>query len=423
MKKTYFAIGLMSGTSMDGIDAALIETDGEFQVIEHQQHSISYDHDFHILLKAAEYSVNLHQGNIAQANLYFTENLIQFLQRELQIHDTQSYIQKFADFLKVDHQINLVDIQNKSAEYHINAVAMLLKKTNINKNNIDVIGYHGQTLYHQPKQKCSIQIGDGQLLAKKINCTVVNNFRNNDIQHGGEGAPFAPIYHHALAARDHLFPCVVVNCGGIANISVIIDHDVNHIIGFDTGPGNVLIDRFVRFKTNGQENMDRDGNYGKNGKINQLILEKLYTAGLTEQQKDYFQRKPPKSLDSNHLTLFPELMGLSIEDGCATLAAFTAQTIVESIYLIDITPPTLWALTGNGWKNLAIKEQLKLCLQKNLKHEFQMKSVDEIGWNSQTMEAQLFAYLAVRRLKNLPISFPNTTRAPRPLIGGEIFVP
>lgn len=346
------SIGLMSGTSMDGVDAALLETDGEFSI-----------------------------SVIGHIHLPYP--------------------------LSVRNELKTTPRVETSTDWHIAAVQQLLQKTGYCTSQIDVIGYHGQTLFHKPSADLTIQIGDGQRMANHFDIPVISNFRQNDIDHGGQGAPFAPLYHHALAVQNKCYPVAIVNCGGIANITLIPSSHAEEIIGFDTGPGNTLIDRYVQQKTT--DMYDQNGKYGLTGKINNAVLE-----ALEKHHAAFLSRPPPKSLDLADLSLLPEIDTLSIPDACATLAAFTAKTIVESVP----NPPAQWIIAGGGAKNPVILREL----QHQLPH-ISLKTADDIGWNTQSLEAELFAWLAVRSLRNLPLSLPNITGVSEPISGGTQYLP
>lgn len=331
---------------MDGIDAALIETDGEFNIKLIDSASLSYG------------------------------------------------------------QLTPTEILEKTTELHAEIISQIIKK----HNNIDLIGYHGQTTEHTPAQKKSVQIGNPQYLANKFHIPVVFNFRQNDINHGGQGAPLAPMYHHALMIQNKLDNLAVINIGGIANISLLSHQKI--LSGFDTGPGNVLLDRFVRHKTNNQFSYDKNGEFAKQGKINAEILKTLFQSTTASQ---YYEKKPPKSLDIQNI-IYPDILNnLDLHDGCATLAAFTACTLSQQIpdFINNIV------LCGGGAKNPAIINSLKSYLPANKT----IKTADQMGWSTTYMEAELIAWLAVRSVKKLPLTIPETTGVSEPVTGGEIFYP
>jgi anhydro-N-acetylmuramic acid kinase len=424
------SIGLMSGTSMDGIDAALLETDGSANLIKDLGHcSSSYDPQFKILLKSAEYAIVKCLGNINDAKSLYPSFIKEYLHNELNLinnhlNDKLSELMNYFQTInQTDSSISFDEVMRHSTLLHADIIKKLLLQTGYSANQIDVIGYHGQTLFHQPLQKISVILGDGQYLADLVGITVVNDFRSRDIQAGGLGAPLAPLYHHALALRDKKFPVAVVNCGGIANITLINSDNELDLIAFDTGPGNALIDRFVRIKTQGKQNMDCNGQYGKSGKIHENIIKILYEKSLNKNSKNYFDTLPPKALDYGDMNLIAELNSLSLEDACATLEAFTADTIVNSLKLINCNVPDLWILAGGGWNNPVIRFEFQQRLNKQFEKTFTIMTADEADWKSQAMEAQIFAYLAVRSLQNEPLSFPGTTGVAKPLSGGHTYNP
>lgn len=422
----YLSIGLMSGTSMDGIDAAILETDGSANVLRELGHcSIAYLPPFKILLKAAEYTVRKCAGDLNDASAYFPRGVHDYLNDVLKLSEDK--LTELSAYLyghdQRDRLITFDSIILHSTQLHCAIVKKLLEKTAYQAVQIDVIGYHGQTLFHQPSHKISVVIGDGQYMADQLSITVVNDFRRRDVMSGGQGAPFAPLYHHALAMRDKKIPLAVINCGGIANLTLITSDNERDLLGFDTGPGNALLDSFVRQRTQGRENMDADGQYAQRGKVDEKILKKLYQKSTLKDNQNYFLMCPPKSLDYGDMTLIAELESLSLEDACATLAAFTADSIVSSLNFLNAELPQQWILTGGGWNNPAIRNEFEQRLAKTLSKCPQIYHADEIGWNSQAMEAQIFAYLAVRSLQNKPISMPGTTRVTKPLSGGRVIKP
>lgn len=419
----------MSGTSMDGIDAALIATDGTSGHLQALGAlSIAYAPQFKLLLKSLEYAVRNYQGDMVQTKAHYPQALKDYLKSEYKLSEKQipTKISALLNYLypgkKGDTSITVESIIQHSTLLHSEVVKALLLKTGYDSQKIDVIGYHGQTLFHRPALGISIVVGDGQLLAEKLQITVVSNFRADDVAAGGQGAPLAPLYHQALAVRDKKLPAMVVNCGGIANITFIPSANEQELIGFDTGPGNALVDTLIRQRTQGSEMMDKDGQYGKRGRVDPKILKALYEKCIIRNNQNYFLLKPPKSLDYGDMKLISELNRLSLEDACRTLEAFTADTIVNSLEYFKTILPLHWILTGGGWKNPVITEELRLRLQQRLGNAVKVLTADEIGWNTQAMEAQAFAYLAVRSLQNQPISFPNTTQVAKPLSGGRVYL-
>lgn len=419
------SIGLMSGTSMDGIDAALLETDGsENQLKELGHSSLTYAPEFKILLKAAEAAVRQNAGNLNAARDGFEQALHAYLKQELRIPD-RSLTQKISELTHYlpQKELSFNEIVQHSTWLHGQAVKKLLRETGYDSKEIAVIGYHGQTVFHQPSAKVSVVLGNGQALADELGIPVVNDFRSQDVAAGGQGAPFAPLYHHALALRDRKIPVAVVNCGGIANITLISGQQEVDLLAFDTGPGNGLIDRLVKQRTGGKESMDTHGHYGKAGQVHKLVLQALLEKALLKDGQNYLLQLPPKALDIGDLKLIPELDPLSLEDACATLEAFTAETIVRSLELVKTQMPPQWILAGGGWKNPVIRQQLETRLRKRSTQNITVLQADEAGWNSQAMEAQIFAYLAVRSIQNKALSLPGTTGVPRPMPGGQTCLP
>ncbi len=385
------AVGLMSGTSMDGIDAALLVTDGQRFIQERGSHSLRYTPAFRKELKRAEQAVREARGDLAAARASFR---------------------------------GLDEVVRESTDLHAQVVEELLEGEGHRASQIDVVGYHGQTLYHRPADRVTVQAGDGERLAKRLGIPVVFDFRSNDVRHGGQGAPFAPLYHEALALQMGIAPVCVANCGGISNITIISGRSAE-LSAFDCGPGNGLIDRFVAARTG--KPCDEDGVFGLQGRVHDRVLAALRSSAVrTADGADYLMRPPPKSLDINDLVLVPELEGLTLQDGCATLEAFTAACIVESLAWIEqrgIPVPLLWVLGGGGWKNPVIVRELSARLRERLGDGVRMQHAEAVGWNGTALEAQIFAYLAVRSLRGLPLSIPGTTGVPEPLTGGVLAKP
>ena len=371
-------IGLMSGTSMDGIDASAIMISDSGFISEIGNLYTAYDSEFRLKCRKAEAIMQLSKGNPEKSELGF-----------------------------------LQDFEQEITYLHIRAVKTLMQKLNLDEKTVDAIGFHGQTLYHNPSEKLTIQIGDGALMAKELNIRVVNDFRSKDVVNGGQGAPLVPIFHFALAKQRNLIPIAIINCGGISNITIIPTDSENDIIGFDTGPGNVLIDRYIREKTQAIEFADLDGKYGFKGTVNLEILDLLFETSI--KQNDYFIKKYPKSLCSSDMHLPMEIYDLSIYDACRTLEVFTAKTIFNS-FSEDIQN---LVLVGGGWRNPVIKNSFQeMVLSRNQDAVFLDPEI--LGWNLDSMEAAAFAYFAYRTLNQLPISFPNTTGALKDIVCGEV---
>ncbi len=347
-----WAIGLMSGSSLDGIDVAAILTDG-YSVLE-QGPSLTIDYK----KKMRE---RLHRA----------------------VHRLSP------DRALLEHDMTLL---------HAEAVNKL--RENFDKP-IEAIGFHGQTVDHRPDEGVSIQIGNGALLAEKTGIRVVNDFRRADIAAGGQGAPLVPLYHAALC-REIDKPVAVINIGGIANISWLSAD--GRISAFDTGPGNVLLNDWVKQRCDGMD-CDEGGKLAAAGTVNQEILDYYL-------EHPYFSQPYPKSLDRNAFSLSP-IQNLSTEDGAATLTAFTTRTIaMAEQYFPD--KPKQWIFCGGGCHNTTMVDQLRdYCSN--------VKLASEMGWDNDGLEAQAFAYFAVRCLQGKPITFPETTGATRAVVGGAVY--
>ncbi|MCE3231962.1 MAG: anmK [Rickettsiaceae bacterium] len=348
------SLGLMSGTSLDGIDAAIIDTDGTS--IENVGGSYSYTYE-------------------------------QPLREKL-----RGLLNGIGDKSEIERELT---------EKHAEVVKSLLIKANLKSSDIDVIGFHGQTILHAPEKGVTEQIGDGKLLAKLTGIKVVNDFRSNDVKNGGQGAPLVPLYHAALAANQAQ-PVAIVNIGGVGNVTWIGAGE-NNITAFDTGPGNALIDDWV-LHHNGAS-YDKGGMLASKGKVNKDILNKLL-------DHPYFAKHPPKSLDRN--TFVNDLVtNLLPEDGAATLSAFTIQSIVRATLHFPKVPKA-WYITGGGRHN----DYIMTGLRKEL--NVPVYKIEELGYNGDMLEAEAFAFLAVRSLKDLPLTLPSTTGVKEPLTGGVV---
>jgi anhydro-N-acetylmuramic acid kinase len=359
------AIGLMSGTSLDGIDAALIETDGEALVRP-------------IAFRGEAYSEPA-RAELAEATALALT------------------------FERPRASPPIVAAANLIVRTHALAVQKLLREAGVSAADVDVIGFHGQTVAHRPDRGWTWQIGDGQALADQVGIPTVADFRSADVAAGGQGAPLLPVYHAALASGLER-PVAVLNLGGVANVTLI--GDGNTLVAFDTGPANGLIDSWVEDEAG--QRFDAGGALAATGRVDDAIL----TAMLDH---PYFAAPAPKSLDRNDFTIQP-VRGLSAADGAATLTAFTAATVAEGLRLLPQQPRRL-LVAGGGRHNptlMALIERWTMLTP---------EPVDSIGWNGDALEAEGFAYMAVRSLNGLPISFPGTTGVPKAMTGGMLFTP
>lgn len=351
----------MSGTSLDGVDAALIRTDGAHFVEPLGSVSLPYDPDMRDDLRSCLNKEEDLDGHIA----------------------------------RVERDITL---------FHADVVRELMADTNASLEQVDVIGFHGQTIAHAPERKFTWQIGDGALLAQEIGVRVVNDLRQADVQAGGQGAPLLPIYHR-VRAENIPKPLVVLNLGGVANVTYIGTNE-EEMLAFDTGPASALIDDFVKSRIG--KSFDRDGELARSGSIHQNILGELLN-------NPYFKQVPPKSLDRNAWDV-KVIKTLSDRDGAATLTAFTVWSILQAVAFFP-APAKRWIVTGGGRKNAFMMDLLRQVL------EVEVETVETVGWNGDTLEAEGFAYMAVRSLLGLPYTFPGTTGVYRPLTGGVVHTP
>ena len=359
------AIGLMSGTSRDGIDAALIETDGEGAVAAVEFHAMAYDDGFRLRLAEA-----CHRAMAMERPGF--EPLIAAVEVEL-------------------------------TEYHVQAVADLLGRSGHIAEDVGVIGFHGHTVAHRPDRGWTWQIGDGAALAGAFDIAVVGDLRSADVAAGGQGAPLLPVYHRALAAGLDK-PAAILNLGGVANITFIGSDD--GLIAFDTGMASGLIDNWMQ--THGHAPFDAGGACAARGQVDEARLAAMMA-------DPWFDLAPPKSIDREAFSI-AAVQGLTLEDGAATLTAFTAAAVARALTHVPETPRQIH-VAGGGRHNATLMAMI------SARTGVEVLDVDELGWDGDALEAQGFAYMAVRHLKGLPISFPGTTGAPEPLTGGVLFRP
>ena len=363
------ALGLMSGTSLDGIDAALIETDGErvgrFGPVGYRPYT---DGERDLLRRALAAATALTDRAARPGVLAEAEALV-----------TQAHAEAVEDFL------------------HAHA---------IERRDVGIVGFHGQTVLHRPERRLTVQIGDGAALARRVGVPVVYDLRAADVAAGGQGAPLVPVFHRALVENLHRpHPIAVLNVGGIANVSYI--DGAADLIACDTGPGNALIDDFMRARSGAP--CDRDGATAAHGRIDEAWL-----AGALAHP--FFAAPPPKSLNRNAFASL-DASGLALAEGAATLTAFTAAAVAAVVPHLP-RAPRFWIVAGGGARNPTLMRMLAARLKPAT-----VESAQGVGWSSDAIEAQAFAFLAVRALKGLPITFPGTTGAPRPMTGGVLARP
>ena len=377
MGKIYTAIGLMSGTSMDGVDLSVIRSDGEYEYSR-------------ILDKYFEYDEKLHKKLVNLRGQIFTQN----------------------DLIKLSDQIRALE-----REITIFHSEIIKKTTSKFAENIDLVGFHGQTIFHDTDIKISKQLGDGKLLSQLIKKTVVYNFRQNDLNNGGQGAPLTPIFHNLISNKiynENKIDCPnFLNIGGISNITNTIKNEEfqkKNIEAFDIGPGNCLIDEWIRKNTS--KRFDEKGTIGKSGGINQIVLNQ------TIENFNFISYK--KSLDIKDFDI-SFAKGLSVEDGCATITNFTAYLISEGIKFSknrnDYTS-SKYLVCGGGRKNIYLVDSIKKYLD-NFEN-INIELIDQFNYDGDFIESQAFGYLAIRSLLNLPITFPSTTGCEFPISGGVI---
>ena len=370
MAETLKVIGLMSGTSLDGVDAALLETDGEKVAVALAGLTIPYDRDTRALLRAA----------------------LDEARKGAPRHDRASSVREA-----------IGQAERRLTDAHANAVKILLRKVGLSPKDVAYIGFHGQTILHRPAERRTWQLGDGAALANATGIAVVNDFRSADVAAGGQGAPLAPLYHAALA-RDLEKPVAILNIGGVANVTYIGAN--NELLAFDTGPGNAALDDWAHRHTG--EPVDKDGALARRGRVDEKRL-----AAMLDHA--YFAVKPPKSLD--RLDFHTEMVEpLAPEDGAATLAAFTAASIARARAHFP-APVKRWIVAGGGRHNPVLMAALRERLNAPV------MTAEDAGWRGDFLEAEAFAYLAVRAVKGLPLSVPGTTGVPRPTSGGVLHRP
>jgi anhydro-N-acetylmuramic acid kinase len=353
------AIGAISGTSMDGIDVALLRSDGER--VERSAKGGSYP-----------YPADLRA------------DLLTFL----------------ADPARAETD-PLTELEARTTDAHVAAIRRFVSDHGVDLAKVDIVGMHGQTVWHRPERRFTRQLADGAHAAAALGVDVITRFRDADVAAGGEGAPFAPLYHRALA-EPLAKPLMVLNLGGVGNVTYV---DRETTIAFDTGPASALLDDFVR-RRRGLA-FDEGGKLAASGHADARVVAELMS-------NPFFAAKPPKSLDRNDFHARAKIVDfLGDADGAATLAAFTIEATVAALAHVP-GAPARWLVTGGGRLNRVFMDGLAHRLG------VPVEPVEAVGWNGDLLEAELFGFLAVRSLRGLPLSLPTTTGVPRPLTGGQL---
>ena len=367
MSKSYYSLGLMSGTSMDGVDASIIHSDGKTKYKA-------------ILDKYFEYPKSIYKN----------------------LTTLRDEIKGPQDLKK--HQKQIKSVEKEITIFHAESVNKILKKTIV---NVDFLGFHGQTIFHNAKEKISKQLGDGKLLSKLTKKNVVYDFRQNDLKNGGNGAPLTPIFHKLLKEKFKIEDACFVNIGGIINTTDIWRND--YMSGSDLGPGMCLLDKWIRINT--KQKFDNYGKISKLGKVNKIVFEKLKD-NLYKKEQEYFNNNPHTlSYDIKDFDL-SIVQGLSLEDGAATLLEFTVSSLYSTLKIAEKNKNTI-ILCGGGRRNTFLVEKLQ-------EDNNRLKLIEEFGIDGDFVESQAFGYLAIRSYLKLPISFPETTGCIKPCTGGVI---
>ena len=361
MDNSFIALGLMSGTSLDGIDASIIKSDGENNLDIIDNKYFNYPEEFRKKLSSFILNIN------SKADIEENISTYKSLERDLTL-------------------------------YHSKISKKIISENNL---NIQLIGFHGQTIIHKPKDGYSIQMGDANLLSQELKEKVIYNFRANDIKNNGEGAPLTPVYHKLLINKFKINnPILILNIGGISNYTYCFNDTLS---AKDIGPGNVLMDEYLK-KTIGI-NYDKNGDIASSGNINKDIINQFY-------EHEFYNVQQKHSFDRNEFD-FSFVKGLEFEDAVATLTYFTALIISQNIKK-NFDNEIEIILCGGGRRNLALVNHIKKLLK------YKIKLIDEFSVDGDFIESQAFAYLSIRSYLNKIISYPSTTNVLNPVTGGEI---
>ncbi len=371
MKKNFNSLGLMSGTSGDGVDASIICSDGKNKL------SLITDDYF-------QYDNNIYK----------------------EIHSLRDKLYNKEDLIKFKYEID--NLEKEITLFHASVVKKILSKNNL---DISFIGFHGHTIYHNSSEKISKQIGNAKLLSQLTKKTVINNFRENDIKNGGQGAPLTPIFHKLIVVQNKInLPICILNIGGVANATLIVGLTDLQIKSQDLGPGNCMIDEWIRKKSNLR--YDKNGENAKAGVVSEILVSQAL------ENHSYKFDKKSYSFDVKDFEI-NFARGLDFRDGAATITNFTSKLLASKLseFLKKITTKKIKVLLcGGGRKNLTLVETIKKYCSKNIN----INLIDEFSIDGDYIESQAFAYLAIRTFLKLPISFPETTGCNKPLSGGNI---
>jgi len=371
MEKIYTSLGLMSGTSMDGIDASIVKSNGEDKYETVFDQYFKYDEEIYREL------VNIRNKINSAADLEANSNILIELEREITL-------------------------------FHANICKKVISNYS---SNIDVIGFHGQTIFHNANEKISKQLGDANLLSGLLRKRVIYNFRENDINNGGQGAPLAPIFHQLLVNQNKIdLPVCILNIGGIANITAISSKDFNDLKSYDIGPGNCLLDEWIR--KNSKERFDKNGELAKAGKTDKIILNQAID------NFDNIKNKKKLSFDVKDFDL-NFVRGLSLEDGLSTLTDFTSFLIYQSIVTsinFDKNKELNVLICGGGRKNSFLVKSIR----NNIPSNVNLCLIDDYKIDGDFIESQAFAYIAIRSILKKKITFPKTTNVKNSCSGGVL---
>ncbi|TWU23651.1 anhydro-N-acetylmuramic acid kinase [Bythopirellula polymerisocia] len=348
-----FAVGFMSGTSCDGVDVAVLDTDGKLNVTALSGLTLPYEEDL-------------------------SSRLMEASQQEVPLS-------------------SLLRLEKELSNHHVAALRLLLEKQPELRSEVAVLGFHGHTVRHIPDEQLTMQIGNPWILAKAFGIPVVTDFRRCDVAAGGQGAPLVPLFHQTLFAKETQ-PVLVLNLGGVANVTWLGQHE--HIIAGDTGPGCGLLDKWAQEMANLP--YDRDGILASAGQVDSDIL-------VSALSRNYFSRPLPKSADRYDFD-FVDVSRLSVEDGAATLCAVTAESVYRAVQNLPAMPKQVW-VTGGGVHHPVIMSMLRERFK-------DVRNISERGLNPDFLEAECFAWLAVRHLENLPLTIPATTGCEKSVSGG-----